>query len=78
VPDGRVRLQRAQLVDAHRAGAADAPEVVALQIDDHQELGPVLLAPQKLFGQRGVLRAGEPARTRSLDRTRHQPSASQL
>ncbi len=78
VPDGRVLLQRAQLVDTHGAGPADAPEVVALQIDDHQELGPVFFALQKLLGQRGVLRLGEPARTRSLDRSRHQPSTSQL
>ena len=40
-----------QLGDAHAVELADAPEVVAQQVDDHQVLGEGLLVVQELGAQ---------------------------
>ena len=42
VVDGGVALDDARLGDLHAAVGADAPEVVAQQVDDHGQLGVVL------------------------------------
>ena len=52
----------AELVDADRAGLGDAAEVVALEVDDHQVLGGVLVGGGELLGATGR------ARARALDR----------
>ena len=54
-----------QLRPVHRAGLADAREVVALEVDDHHVLGGVLLALDVLA-----------ERARALDRRRPDPAAA--
>ncbi len=49
--DGRMGLELVQTVDPDRAGLANAAEIVALEVDDHQELRPVLFAREKLAAQ---------------------------
>ena len=79
---GRVVLDDHQLGDAHAVDLADAPEVVAQQVDDHQVLGVGLLVLRELGAQRlvedRVLRARRvpligracTRRSRSTDRKR--------
>src|SRR3712207_7517778 len=70
VEERRVLLQGAEFGDLDRAVAADAPQVVAHQVDDHHVLGPVLRAPEQLDAQPRVLGRSHPPRTRPLDRPR--------
>ena len=52
---GRVGLDHHQLGHAHRVDLADAAEVVAQQVDDHQVLGAGLFVVGSSARQRGVL-----------------------
>ena len=52
--DGRERLDRAEVRHCNRAGSANAVEIVADQVDDHQVLGLVLLARAELLLQRSI------------------------
>ncbi len=52
----RVLLDHHLLVHLHGPVAADPPQVVAPQVEQHDVLGPLLLVGQQLFGQRRVLR----------------------
>ena len=54
VHDVRVALDLEQLGDAHAAGLADAAEVVARQVDEHQMLGALLLVGLELVRERVV------------------------
>ncbi len=55
------------MTDAH---AADAAEIVAQQIDDHQILGAILLAGAQFGGERGIFGGIPAARPCALDRPR--------
>ena len=58
-----VRLQAAKLADPHALGPADPRQVVSQQVDDHDVLGPVLLAVAKFdLGRRSA--CGSPVRGR--------------
>ena len=52
----------AEIVDDDGAGLGDAPEVVALEVDDHQVLGGILLRRREIGG------TGRSPRARALDR----------
>ena len=55
----RKAVHLGERVDADAAGAADAPEVVALQVDDHDVLGALLGIRCQPAGERRVgLRVG--------------------
>ena len=66
----RVALDAHELIHAHAAGLADAPEIVALQIDEHDVLGALLrmgdqrrdLAPVGIGAAAARPRAGDRAR----------------
>ena len=60
--DGGVALEREELGDAHGAGRADARQIVAHQVDDHQVLGPVLRALGERLAERGVVLGADAAR----------------
>jgi hypothetical protein len=68
VLDGGRALEAAQARDAHRAGLADPPEVIAEDVDDHDVFGPILGARQQLAGEGAVLRTVPAAWARALDR----------
>jgi hypothetical protein len=75
--DGReqvVHLRIARVLgerpDPHAARARDLAEVVAQQVDDHRELGEVLLAREQLLEQPRVVARVPAARARALDRPR--------
>src|SRR5262249_34345559 len=56
-----VGFDPAQFGDPHRARSANAREIVSQQIDDHQVLGPILLAFAKLVAREEIgLRTGSP------------------
>ena len=75
VHDVRVALERHVLRHAHRAVFADAPEVVASEIDEHDVLGAFLLVALQLFGQPQILFVVRAARPRAGNRVRlHAPS----
>ena len=67
---GGVGLDHHQLRHAHAVDLADASEVVAQQVDDHQVLGEGLFVVQQLRAQRLVARRVRRARRRPLDRAR--------
>ena len=52
VGDVRVALGLEEADDAHRAGRADAREVVAAEVDEHDVLGLVLLGGEQLARRR--------------------------
>ena len=54
-----VAFHRHQFVDDHAAGLADAPEVVALEVDQHHVLGAFLRMPDQLADAFGVIVASE-------------------
>ena len=62
-----VVLEREELRHAHGAGRADARQVVAEQIHDHQVLGPVLGARGQRHAECGVVLRADAARPRALD-----------
>ena len=62
---GLVGLDVHQVGHVHGADLADDAEVVAQQVDDHQVLGPVLLAGAQLLGQAHVL-GRRPRRARQV------------
>ena len=68
--DGGVVLEREELGHAHRARRADARQIVAHQVDDHQVLGAILRALGQRLAQRGVVLGADAARPRALDRPR--------
>ena len=68
--DGGVPLEREQLRNAHGAWRADARQVVAHQVDDHQVLGAILGALGQRLAERGVVLRTDAARPRPLDRPR--------
>ena len=75
----RVVLVDHELRDAHGAVLADAPEVVALEVDQHDVLGAVLGVEVELLGQRVVLgargrRAGACRRSAASRPSRRAPS----
>ena len=70
VVHGGVVLEREQLGDAHGARRADARQVVAHQVHDHQVLGAVLGALGKRLPERGVVLGTDAARARAFDRPR--------
>jgi hypothetical protein len=51
-----VGLDHHQLVDPHRAGLTDAAKIVALEIDEHDVLGPFLGMGTQLLDQLLVAR----------------------
>src|SRR5262249_815658 len=65
--DVAIRLQPADRLDLYRAVSADAAQVVAQQIDDHDVLGAVLGAGEQLAAAGLVLLGGGAARSRPLD-----------
>jgi hypothetical protein len=67
VVDGRVALEGKQLGDANGARRADARQIVAHQIDDHQVLGAVLGAFRERLAESGIVLRPDAARPRSLD-----------
>jgi hypothetical protein len=70
VLDGHGPLEPAQAGDAHGARPADAPEIVAQDVDDHDVLRAVLGALEQLAGKGPVLQPIAAARTGALDRVR--------
>src|SRR5688572_12081731 len=60
-------LEGEQLGDTDRPGAADARQIVAHQVNDHQVLGTVLRALRERLSEQAVVLRTEPARHRSLD-----------
>ena len=66
----RVMLEREQFRHAHGARAADARQIVAHQIDDHQVLGAVLGALRQRLAEQAIVFGAEAARHRALDRPR--------
>ena len=72
-------LDRQRLDDPDRAVPADPAQVVALQVDDHRQLGPVLGArAASSAASRRSSSAVCAARPRPLDRPGHQPVAPRL
>src|SRR5262249_48462035 len=67
VVDLGVALDRLGLRHHDRPISADAPQVVALQVDDHRQLGAVLVAGLELIAQARVLLRGRPPGPRPLD-----------
>ena len=65
--DGGETLQGEQLRHGHAAHLAILADVVAQQVHDHQVLGPVLAALQKLGGQGLVLVGVRGAPGRAFD-----------
>ena len=68
VVHGRQRHQPRQRRDLDAAGAADAPQIVALEIDDHDVFGAVLRRRRQRGGGRRVRCRIGVARARPLDR----------
>ena len=68
VLDGGRPLEPAQARDADAPRPADAPEVVAQDVDDHHVLGAVLGARQQLARERAIGRGVAAARAGALDR----------
>ena len=64
--DGGVALEREQLGHAHGAGRADARQIVAHQVDDHQVLGAILGALGQRLAERRVVLGADAARPRAL------------
>jgi hypothetical protein len=60
----------AVVLDAHGARLADAAEVVAAQIDQHQVLGALLVVVQELLLQKQIFFLVLPAPPRTGDRMR--------
>ena len=66
LPDGRIILDREQLLDLHAAARRHASQIVAQEVHDHQVLGPVLerflqALGRLIAGQRSLHRPGEQA-----------------
>ena len=66
-----VTLDREEAVDADAAGGADAAEVVAQQVDDHDVLAAVLLVVVEGERGEGVFGGVEAARPGALHGARH-------
>src|SRR5262249_36119818 len=73
--DGGVALDVRERIHPDGAGDADAAEVVALEVDDHHMLRPLLRVGEQLGGERGITEPPAAARARSLDRARLDPGA---
>ncbi|EWS58085.1 hypothetical protein Y694_04010 [Methylibium sp. T29-B] len=71
---GGMRLHLEQLRHLHRAGAGDATEVVAQQVDDHQVLGAVLGVQAQQPGGLAVAFEHRTARRRALHRLGDEPA----
>ena len=65
-----VALDRHELRHLHAAEAADAPEVVAAEVDEHDVLGPLLLVGEQLALEARRPRGRRAARARARDRAR--------
>ena len=65
--DRGIGLQAAQNRHVDRVGLADAGEIVAHEIDDHDILGPVLVRGEKLGGKPCILVQIGGAADRALD-----------
>src|SRR5262249_40058508 len=59
-----------EALDSDRARARDAAEIVALEVDDHRQLGAVLRAQEELARGAEVLLGRRSARRSALDRPR--------
>ena len=68
VHDVRVSLDLQLLDDLDGSGVADAAEVVAGEVDEHEVLGALLLVVPQLLGERVVLGAVATALARARDR----------
>ena len=64
----RVGLDRHERLDLDAAGLADAPEVVAAEVDEHHVLGALLRVLEQLARDALVLRGVGAARARAGDR----------
>ena len=73
--DVRVRLDRHEAVDVDRAVLADAAEVVAAEVDEHDVLGALLLVGEQLLGDPLVVLERRAARARAGDRPRRDVAA---
>ena len=76
VHDVRVRLDGHEGVDRDRPVLADAPEVVAPEVDEHDVLGALLLVGEQPLGDAGVLGRVGAARPRARDRPRRDVPAA--
>ena len=68
--DVAVALHVAEVVHVHRPAGADAPKIVAAEVDQHQVLGALLRVGQQSLLQRQVGLARGAARQRAGDRPR--------
>ena len=66
----RIRLDRHELVDLHAARLAHAAEIVALQVDQHDVLCPLLRMRMQLAREREIGSRIRAARSCACDRTR--------
>ena len=73
-----MRLAFAGHMHAHRAVLTHTPKIVAVQIDDHRQLGGVLLRLHQLFAIDAIQNRIVGARPRALDRPRHDRTAAKL
>src|SRR5204862_5266726 len=73
----RVGFEGAELGYRHTSVAADAREVVAQQIDDHNVLGIILFTCQQLSGKALILLGRAPSWPRALDGARLDPAIAQ-
>ena len=63
-----IGLDAHELIDAHGAGFADSPEVVALEVDQHHVLGALLRMRGELRSLRDIAARPAAARARAGDR----------
>ena len=63
-----VGLHAHVLIDTHRAAGAHAPQIVALQVDQHDVFGAFLLVVQERSDQRGITLRSRAARAGPCDR----------
>ena len=66
----RIGLDGHELIHPHAAGLAHAPEVVALQIDEHDVFGALLGVGGKFGHLARIISGAAAARPRAGDRTR--------
>ena len=75
VHDVAVALDRHEVDDLDGARRADAAEVVAAEVDEHEVLGALLRVGEQLGGQRGVLLRRRAAPAGAGDRVQHRAAA---
>src|SRR5207237_4684515 len=63
----RMALDHRVTLDGNRTHLAHAPEVVALEVDDHHVLGALLRVAEELRGERRVVARAVATRARALD-----------